>query len=190
MALLTGKNALVTGGSRGIGFGVAQVLAAEGCNLHLASRNEADLGAARDKILAAHPQVKVALHALDLGVPENTARLARECGELDILINNAGAIPQGTLTDFAADGVALELGPRGAQLHARANAFVRALEYAAGRTAVVVGKPDPTFYDTAVDALQVPADQVVMIGDDIHTDIEGAQRAGLAGREAAVAGVS
>ena len=63
-----------------------------------------------------------------------------------------------------------------------AGAFVRALEYAAGRTAVVVvGKPNPTFYGTAVDALQVPADQVVMIGDDIHTDIKGAQQAGLPG---------
>jgi phospholysine phosphohistidine inorganic pyrophosphate phosphatase len=62
-----------------------------------------------------------------------------------------------------------------------AGAFVRALEYAAGRTAVVVGKPDPTFYGTAVDALRMQADQVVMIGDDIHTDIEGAQRAGLTG---------
>jgi hypothetical protein len=62
-----------------------------------------------------------------------------------------------------------------------AGAFVRALEYAAGRTAIVVGKPDPAFYGAAVDALQVPADRVVMIGDDIHTDIEGAQRAGLAG---------
>jgi HAD superfamily hydrolase (TIGR01458 family) len=62
-----------------------------------------------------------------------------------------------------------------------AGAFVRALEYAAGRTAVVVGKPDPAFYATAVDTLRVPTDQVVMIGDDIHTDVEGAQRAGLAG---------
>jgi HAD superfamily hydrolase (TIGR01458 family) len=62
-----------------------------------------------------------------------------------------------------------------------AGAFVRALEYAAGRTAVVVGKPDPTFYGAAVDALGVPADQVVMIGDDLHTDVEGAQLAGLKG---------
>src|SRR5687768_29966 len=97
---LKGRNALVTGGSRGIGFGVAQLLAAEGCNLHLASRSESDLAAAREKITAAHPGVKVTLHALDLGVPENTARLAQECGDLDILINNAGAIPQGTITDF------------------------------------------------------------------------------------------
>jgi HAD superfamily hydrolase (TIGR01458 family) len=62
-----------------------------------------------------------------------------------------------------------------------AGAFVRALEYASGRTAVVVGKPDPTFYGTAVDALHLEADQVVMVGDDIRTDVEGAQRAGLTG---------
>ena len=62
-----------------------------------------------------------------------------------------------------------------------AGAFVRALEYATGRTAVVVGKPDPTFFGAAVEALHVPADQVIMIGDDIRTDVEGAQRAGLTG---------
>jgi phospholysine phosphohistidine inorganic pyrophosphate phosphatase len=37
------------------------------------------------------------------------------------------------------------------------------------------------FYGIAVDALGLPADQVVMVGDDIHTDVEGAQRAGLTG---------
>ena len=36
-------------------------------------------------------------------------------------------------------------------------------------------------YGAAVEALHLPADQVVMIGDDIHTDIEGAQLAGLTG---------
>ncbi len=96
---LEGKTALITGGSRGIGFGVAQVLAAEGCNLHLASRSESDLEAARSKIAGAH-SVKVACHAVDLAVPENTEKLARDCGALDILVNNAGAIPQGSITDF------------------------------------------------------------------------------------------
>lgn len=62
-----------------------------------------------------------------------------------------------------------------------AGAFVRALEYAAGRTAVVVGKPDPAFYGAAVDALRLEADQVVMVGDDIRSDVEGAQRVGLTG---------
>lgn len=93
---LKGRTALITGGSRGIGFGVAQILAAEGCNLHLASRTAADLDAARSKITAAH-RVEVTCHALDLSVGENAVKLARACGALDILINNAGAIPQGNI---------------------------------------------------------------------------------------------
>src|SRR5512134_3271259 len=94
---LTGRTALVTGGSRGIGFGVAQALAAEGCHLHLSSRNAADLEAARARILAAH-KVNVTCHALDLGVSENARKLGQACRGVDILVNNAGAIPQGTLT--------------------------------------------------------------------------------------------
>jgi HAD superfamily hydrolase (TIGR01458 family) len=62
-----------------------------------------------------------------------------------------------------------------------AGAYVRALEYAAGRAAVVLGKPDEAFYGTAVDALGLAADEVVMIGDDIRVDVGGAQRAGLSG---------
>src|SRR5688572_17564292 len=96
---LKGKTALVTGGSRGIGFGVALGLAAEGCNVHIASRNAADLETARQKIAAAS-DVKVVTHAIDLAVPENAVKLGRDCGDVDILINNAGAIPQGTITDF------------------------------------------------------------------------------------------
>jgi phospholysine phosphohistidine inorganic pyrophosphate phosphatase len=70
----------------------------------------------------------------------------------------------------AADGLRLDAG-----------AFVRALEYAAGRDAVVTGKPDPTFYGAAVDELGVDPGQVVMVGDDVVTDVAGAQRAGLTG---------
>jgi NAD(P)-dependent dehydrogenase (short-subunit alcohol dehydrogenase family) len=94
---LSGRTALITGGSRGIGFGIAQGLAAEGCHLHLTSRNAADLDAARSKILAAH-KVNVTCHALDLSVSENAKKLAQACRDVDILVNNAGAIPQGTLT--------------------------------------------------------------------------------------------
>jgi NAD(P)-dependent dehydrogenase (short-subunit alcohol dehydrogenase family) len=94
---LKGRVALVTGGSRGIGFGVAQLLAAEGCNLHLASRSAADLEAARRKITDAH-RVNVTVHARDLSKLENAVALVKACGPLDILINNAGAIPHGTIT--------------------------------------------------------------------------------------------
>ncbi len=70
----------------------------------------------------------------------------------------------------AADGLRLDAG-----------AFVRALEYATGRPAVVLGKPDPEFYRVAVADLDVPVDQVVMVGDDVRSDVEGAQLAGLTG---------
>jgi NAD(P)-dependent dehydrogenase (short-subunit alcohol dehydrogenase family) len=94
---LEGRTALITGGSRGIGYGVAQVLAAEGCHLHLASRSAADLETARERLAGAHP-VKVQCHALDLSVAENAVKLARDCGDIDILVNNAGAIPHGSIT--------------------------------------------------------------------------------------------
>ena len=96
---LKGRTALVTGASRGIGLGVAEVLAQEGCNLHLAARSKAELEAARAKIAGA-TGVNVTCHALDLGVSENAVKLARDCGDVDILINNAGAIPQGAITDL------------------------------------------------------------------------------------------
>ena len=70
----------------------------------------------------------------------------------------------------ADDGLRLDAGP-----------FVRALEYAAGRTAVVLGKPDPAFYDSAVGDLDLEPGQVIMVGDDVRSDVEGAQRAGLTG---------
>jgi phospholysine phosphohistidine inorganic pyrophosphate phosphatase len=62
-----------------------------------------------------------------------------------------------------------------------AGAYVRALEYAAGTTAVVMGKPAREFYQTAVDGLGLAQDQVAMVGDDIRADVEGAQRTGLTG---------
>jgi NAD(P)-dependent dehydrogenase (short-subunit alcohol dehydrogenase family) len=96
---LKGRTALVTGASRGIGLGVAELLAHEGCNLHLAARSGADLEKAQAKIAAA-TGVKITSHAVDLASSENAAKLARACGDIDILINNAGAIPQGTITEL------------------------------------------------------------------------------------------
>src|SRR3954469_911158 len=93
---LKGRTALVTGGSRGIGFGVAQVLAAEGCNVHLASPSAADLDTARRRIMDVH-DVEVTCHALDLGVADSVKKLAKACFDVDILINNAGAVPHGTV---------------------------------------------------------------------------------------------
>ncbi|MBV9227989.1 MAG: TIGR01458 family HAD-type hydrolase [Chloroflexi bacterium] len=59
--------------------------------------------------------------------------------------------------------------------------FVYALELATGKQAKVLGKPDRAFFTQALLALGVPADEAVMIGDDIENDVGGAQQAGIRG---------
>jgi ribonucleotide monophosphatase NagD (HAD superfamily) len=59
--------------------------------------------------------------------------------------------------------------------------FVAALECATGRKAVVIGKPSQQFFQAAINKLGLPAEQVLMIGDDVVTDVGGAQDAGLKG---------
>lgn len=102
---IKGKNALITGGSRGIGLGVARLLAEEGCKLHLVSRKPENLEAARAQI-AAEFGAEVRCHAVDLSKPELAGKLAHELRDVDILINNAGSIPQGALAKI--DQAALE----------------------------------------------------------------------------------
>jgi len=58
-------------------------------------------------------------------------------------------------------------------------AFVAALEYASGRQAEVVGKPAAPFFQAALHALGVSAEEAVFIGDDVRDDVGGAQAAGL-----------
>jgi NAD(P)-dependent dehydrogenase (short-subunit alcohol dehydrogenase family) len=93
---LTDKKALITGASKGIGLSVARVLAAEGCHLHLAARNEAAMTKAKQEIEDAHG-VDVTVHALDLSSTEAMEQLAASVGDIDILVNNAGDIPAGSL---------------------------------------------------------------------------------------------
>ncbi|MBI5552064.1 MAG: SDR family oxidoreductase [Desulfobacterales bacterium] len=93
---LKGRTALITGGSKGIGRACAQVLAAEGCHLHLAARGEAELHQTREEI-AARFGVAVSVHPMDLSRGENARALAEACADIDILVNNAGAIPRGDL---------------------------------------------------------------------------------------------
>ncbi len=59
--------------------------------------------------------------------------------------------------------------------------FVSGLEYSTGKQATVIGKPSPTFFETALNGLGLDKKEVIMVGDDIETDIGGAQRAGIAG---------
>ena len=60
-------------------------------------------------------------------------------------------------------------------------AYLRAIEQAAGVHAVVIGKPAPACFHTALRDLGVPADQAVMVGDDLDADVLAAQATGLTG---------
>lgn len=60
-------------------------------------------------------------------------------------------------------------------------AFVAGLEYATGSEAVTMGKPSEVFFKMAVESLGLPLEQVAVVGDDIDSDIGGAQAAGLQG---------
>ena len=58
-------------------------------------------------------------------------------------------------------------------------AFVAGLEYAAGVEATVLGKPSPTYFVAALEALDADPERTWMIGDDIEADIRGAQLHGM-----------
>jgi len=95
---LGGRWALITGGSKGIGRAIANELAAEGCNLHLAARTRHDLESAAGEI-AMRFEVRVMIHSGDLSTAEGVAALADGVGAVDILVNNAGSVPRGSLIE-------------------------------------------------------------------------------------------
>jgi NAD(P)-dependent dehydrogenase (short-subunit alcohol dehydrogenase family) len=95
---LRGRTALITGGSRGIGESIARVMAMEGCNLTLVATDAERLRKVAGEIVA-ETGVAVTTHAFDLSQLENIKRLAEVAGDCDILINNAGAIPRGSLDE-------------------------------------------------------------------------------------------
>lgn len=68
----------------------------------------------------------------------------------------------------AEDGLRLDVGP-----------YVKGLEYATGRDALVLGKPAGPFFQSALALLGIKPEEAIMIGDDICGDVDGAQQAGI-----------
>src|SRR5437868_4970818 len=95
---LKGRTALITGGSKGIGFGIARWLAAEGCNIRLVARTQADLEQAAAGLRKASG-VDVRTFALDVADAAARKHAVDESGDIDILVNSAGGIPGGNLQD-------------------------------------------------------------------------------------------
>jgi 3-oxoacyl-[acyl-carrier protein] reductase len=105
MKELTGKVALVTGGSRGIGSAVAERLAGRGADVaitYAAAADRAQAVAERLKAKGGHGVVLQADHS-DPGAPRTAVnQVVAKLGRLDILVNNAGVYAGGPLDDLTA----------------------------------------------------------------------------------------
>ena len=99
---LSGKRALITGSSRGIGLGIAQVMAEAGAEILLNGRNQEALGSAAATLADTGAAVKAL--AFDVtseeSVDEAIAYAENEIGPIDILVNNAGMQHRAPLEDF------------------------------------------------------------------------------------------
>lgn len=103
---LIGKNAIVTGGSKEIGKGIAMALAEEGCNVSICARTEEELNEAANELRGAGSNI-LAVRA-DLTNDDDIEKVVRKTEEafdsIDILVNNAGTIGEsGTFEDTSLD---------------------------------------------------------------------------------------
>jgi len=87
---LTGKLALVSGSTAGIGFAIAHSLAAEGARVIINGRTEARIRQATTEILDELPQAHLESLPVDLSTADGVAETARGFPDVDILVNNLG----------------------------------------------------------------------------------------------------
>lgn len=99
---ISGRKALLTGASKGMGKACAMALACEGVAVTIVARNEATLLATADEIRAASGS-KVTAVAADVTTPAGRAAALAACSEPDILLNNAGGCPPGDFRNWERD---------------------------------------------------------------------------------------
>jgi 3-oxoacyl-[acyl-carrier protein] reductase len=107
------RTVIVTGGSKGIGKGIARVFSRAGANVLLAARDEAALRAAADELAAGAP-VRIETVAADVSRVEDCRRLAETAvdrfGGIDVLCANAGIFPDKPLAELTEGDVDAVLG--------------------------------------------------------------------------------
>ncbi len=101
--MLTGKTALITGSTSGIGLGIAKTLAAHGANIVLNGFGDVDAARREFRDL----KIQIAYHPADMSKPEQIADMVahaeRTMGRIDILVNNAGIQHVANVEDFPID---------------------------------------------------------------------------------------
>jgi NAD(P)-dependent dehydrogenase (short-subunit alcohol dehydrogenase family) len=108
MGRLDGKNALVTGGGTGIGFGIVETLLREGAHVTIAARREDVLAEAVRKLVdSGVPEDRIESTPCDVVDEDQVAAAvatAARGGNLDVLVNNAGSGMPGLLLNLDANG--------------------------------------------------------------------------------------
>jgi len=102
---LNGKNAIVTGGGRGLGKAVALMLASEGVNVGITGRNEENLKMTVDEIQKLGVKAGYAVFSIDneIHVKAGIESIVEQLGGVDILINNAGIGDFGSIEDMSSE---------------------------------------------------------------------------------------
>jgi 3-oxoacyl-[acyl-carrier protein] reductase len=178
---LTGRRALVTGGSKGLGLAIARELVAEGAAVAICARNEGEVLAAGAELGAAHAQ------AADVTDPEQVrdfvARSAEALGGIDFLVNNAGRAHPGTFETLTDEDWQGDLDVKLFSLIRCCREVLPHLRAAGGGRIVNIGAvygryPDPSFFATSVNraagnaftkafAMEVAADGILVNGVNI-----------------------
>jgi gluconate 5-dehydrogenase len=102
---LDNKISLVTGGSKGIGLGIAKALAEAGSDIVLVARDKTNLEKAREELSRTGRNIRT--RPFDMsnveGIDEMFAGVIKDTGGVDILVNNAGAIRRGPAESIATE---------------------------------------------------------------------------------------